>query len=82
MEFYKSDNDKKIKYLTDSSKRNYPFASYELAHLYFETGNVNSALSYLFTAEQQNIAMPYINQELQYKINQLKEKIRTYIKIP
>lgn len=74
MDFYS--NQKRIDFLIESSNRNYPFASYELALIYYNQNNYKLSRSFLMTAEQQNISLPLMNLELNNKINLLAKKLR------
>lgn len=69
MDFY-SDK-KRIEFLIEASTRNYPFASYELAAIYYEQNNYELCNTYLHTANQQNLGLPIMNSELNNKINLL-----------
>ena len=74
MNFYS--DQKRIEFLIEASNRNYPFASYELALIYYNQNNYKLSSFFLATAEQQNIGLPIMNSELNNKINLLAKKIR------
>ena len=74
MDFYSAQ--KRIEFLIEASNRNYPFASYELALIYYNQNNYKLSRSFLMTAEQQNISLPLMNLELNNKINLLAKKLR------